>query len=411
MTSMDATPGTDAEALYRDLHAHPELGFQEHRTAAMIAQRMRDLGLAVTEGVGGTGVVAELANGPGRTVWLRADMDALPVLEQTGLEYASTATAPGADGLETPVMHACGHDMHVTWLVAAVDRLVRERSRWTGTVVAIFQPAEELIAGAQAMLDDDLVGRFPKPDVVLGQHVGPLPAGVVSLTAGAAMAGADEVDVVLHGRGGHGSRPEATLDPVLAGAMAVVRLQAIVSREVTPGQLAVVTVGQFHAGTKNNIIPPHARLGLNIRTTSAQTRDRILGSIRRIVEGEAAASGMTEPPEIELTGTAPPTINSPDHIAQLRTAFEQAWGEPSVIDYGTVAGSEDVSLLSTASGAPLVFWITGGADPAAVAAAIAADRFEQDIPTNHSPHFAPVLHPTLEHGTDALVIAARTFLA
>lgn len=397
-------------ALYKDLHAHPELGFVELRTASIVAERMSVLGLDVTEHVGGTGVVAVLANGHGRTVWLRADMDGLPVLEQTGLDYASVAVGTGVDA-GVPLMHACGHDMHVTWLVGAMERLVAERESWSGTVVAIFQPAEELIAGAQAMLDGGLVERFPKPDVVLGQHVGPLPAGVVSLTAGAAMAGADELDIVLHGKGGHGSRPEATIDPILAASATVVALQSIVSREVTPGQLVVVTVGQLHAGTKNNIIPDQARLGLNIRTISAPTRERVLASIHRIVAAEADAAGMTEPPSIEHAGSAPATLNSPPHVAALRAAFGGAWGESQVIDYGTVAGSEDVSLLATASGAPLVFWITGGADPAQFAAAIAADRFEQYIPSNHSPFFAPVLEPTVGHGVDALVVAAQTFLA
>ncbi len=199
--------GSTSTALYRDLHAHPELGFQETRTAGVVAGHLRDLGLDVTEGVGGTGVLGVLANGPGRTVWLRADMDGLPVHEQTGLDYASTATGIGEDGAEVALMHACGHDMHVTWLIGAIERLVSEKAEWSGTVAAIFQPAEELIEGAQAMIDDDLVGRLPAPDIVLGQHVGPLPAGVVSLTAGAAMAGADELEVVLHGKGGHGSRP------------------------------------------------------------------------------------------------------------------------------------------------------------------------------------------------------------
>lgn len=396
--------------LYKDLHAHPELGFAEVRTAGIVADRMRGLGLEVTEGVGGTGVTAVLSNGAGRTVWLRADMDGLPVHEQTGLDYASTDTAIADDGTSVHLMHACGHDMHVAWLVGAMERLVRERAQWSGTVVAVFQPAEELIKGAQAMLDDGLAGRVPAPDIVLGQHVGPLPAGVVSLTAGAAMAGADELDIVLHGKGGHGSRPEASIDPVLAAAATVVGLQSIVSREVTPGELAVVTVGQLHAGTKNNIIPEQAKLGLNIRTISAATRERILASVERIVTAQAQAAGMTEPPTIELTGTAPATINAPEQAAELRFAFEEAWGPERVIDYGTIAGSEDVSLLATASGVPLVFWITGGADPVEFAAAMAAGRFEQDIPSNHSPFFAPVLDPTLDHGVDALVIAARTFL-
>lgn len=397
------------EQLYRDLHAHPELGFQEHRTAAIVADRMRRLGLGVTAGIGGTGVAAVLENGPGPVVWLRADMDALPVLEKTGLDYASTASAVGPDGVGTPLMHACGHDMHVTWLVGAMEHLAAERTTWAGTVVAIFQPAEETIVGAKAMIDDGLLDRVPRPSVVLGQHVAPFPAGVISLTAGAAMAGVDDLTVVLHGRGGHGSRPETTVDPVLAAATTVVRLQSVVSREVTPGKLAVVTVGRLHAGSKSNIIPDDATLDINIRTIDPEIRDRVLGSVRRIVEGEAAASGMTTPPTITVNMSAPATVNSAEHTERLRERFAQEWG-PAIIDYGTVSGSEDVGLLATAAEAPLVFWIIGGSDPATVMAAQAAGRFEQDIPSNHSPFFAPILHPTIERGVEALVLGARTFL-
>lgn len=402
---------TDLDSLYRDLHSHPELPFEEHRTAGIVAERMRELGLEVEEGFGGTGVAAVLRNGDGPTVWLRADMDGLPVEEKTGLDYASTVVFTAVDGTRIPVMHACGHDMHVTWLVGAVDELVASSADWSGTVVALFQPAEELLAGAKAMADDPRFGDLPRPSIVLGQHVGPLPAGVVSLTAGAAMAGVDDLAVVLHGQGGHGSRPETTTDPVLAAAAAVVRLQSVVAREVTPGQLAVVTVGSLHAGTKSNVIPDEARLGINIRTVDPRTRERVLGAVTRIITAEATASGMTEAPTIDVSLSGPPTVNSPEHTATLREAFAAAWGAPAVIDYGTVSGSEDVGLLATAVDAPLVFWITGGADPTAVAAAMAAGRFEQDIPSNHSPYYAPVLHPTIERGVDALVLAARTFLS
>jgi len=401
---------TTLEALYRDLHAHPELAFQEHRTAGIAADRMRALGLEVIEGIAGTGVAAVLSNGPGSTVWLRADMDGLPVEELTGLDYASTSTAVDADGNATPLMHACGHDIHVTWLVGAMEHLVATRDDWSGTVVAIFQPAEESVTGAKAMVADGLVDRVPRPDVVLGQHVGPLPAGVISLTSGTTMAGADEIDVVLHGKGGHGSSPERTIDPVYAAAATVVRLQSIVSRETTPGQLAVVTVGSLHAGTKANIIPSDARLGINVRSLDAPTRERVVGSIERIVRAEAAASGMTVEPDITITASTPATINDAEATEILRARFIEAWSEAAVIDYGTVSGSEDVGVLAAAAGAPLVFWITGGADPSAFAAAAAAGRVEQDIPSNHSPYFAPVIDPTLQRGVDALTIAARTFL-
>lgn len=398
------------EDLYRDLHSHPELSLQEHRTAGIVASRMRELGLAVTEGVGGTGVVAVLENGPGKVVWLRADMDGLPVEEKTGLTYASTVTALAPDGTETAVMHACGHDMHVTWLVGAMEQLVETKGQWAGTVVAVFQPAEETLQGARAMAADDIAGRFPKPGVVMGQHVVPLPAGVVSLTSGSAMAGVDDLAVVLHGKGGHGSRPETTVDPVLAAAFTVVRLQQVVSREVTPGELAVVTVGSLNAGTKSNIIPDEARILINIRTVEQSMRDRVIASVHRIVEGEAAAAGMTVPPTITSVISGPATVNSAPHVETLRAEFAAAWSAASVIDYGTVSGSEDVGLLAAAADAPLVFWIIGGADPAAVATAQAAGRVDQDIPSNHSPYFAPVLHPTIERGIDALVIGARTFL-
>jgi hippurate hydrolase len=399
------------EDFYRDLHSNPELSFHEHRTAGIVADRMRALDLEVTEGIGGTGVVAVLANGPGKVVWLRADMDGLPVEEKTDLDYASTVTTVAADGTELPVMHACGHDMHVAWLVGAMERLVVTRAEWAGTVVAIFQPAEETLEGARAMVADDIVGRYPKPDIVMGQHVGPLPAGVVSLTSGPAMAGVDDLAIVLHGTGGHGSRPETTVDPVLAAASTVVRLQQVVSREVTPGQLAVVTVGSLRAGTKSNIIPDEARLLVNIRTVDPTTRDRVLGAVHRIVRGEAQTAGMTEPPTITEVISAPATVNSAPHVETLRATFAEAWGAPTVIDYGTVSGSEDIGILATAAAAPLVFWITGGADPAAFAAAVASGRMEQDIPSNHSPYYAPVLEPTIAHGVDALVIGARTFLA
>ncbi|UFU08175.1 amidohydrolase [Ruania halotolerans] len=397
------------EDLYKDLHAHPELGFQEHRTAAIASKRMRQLGLTVTEGIGGTGVAAVLENGAGPVVWLRADMDALPVEEKTGLDYASAASAVGPEGFETPLMHACGHDMHVTWLIGAMERLARDRTEWSGTVVAIFQPAEETMTGANAMIADGLLDRVPRPSIVLGQHVAPFPAGVISLTSGAAMAGVDDVTVVLHGQGGHGSRPETTIDPVLAAATTVMRLQSIVSREVTPGKLAVLTVGRLHAGSKSNIIPDDATLDISIRTIDPEIRDRVLGSVRRIVEGESTASGMTTPPTITVNMSAPATVNSDEHTERLRERFTDEWGS-AIIDYGTVSGSEDVGQLAAAADAPLVFWIIGGADPDTVMAARAVGRFEQDIPSNHSPYFAPVLRPTIERGTEALVLGAHTFL-
>jgi amidohydrolase len=400
----------DLVELYQDLHRHPELGFAETRTAHVVATVMRDLGLDVTEGVGGTGVVAVLDNGAKPVVALRADMDALPVREQTGLPYASEALAAGPDGIEVPVMHACGHDMHVAWLVGAIERLVASRDEWSGTVVAYFQPAEELAAGAQAMVDAGLTDRWPRPEVVLGQHLGPLPAGIVSVTTGPAMAGSDSLVVTFHGQGGHGSQPHRTIDPIVAAASAVSQFQSIVSRDLDPAMTAVVTVGTFHAGTKSNVIPADAELGINIRSETEEVRGRILDAIARIANGTAQAAGMQTAPTIEMKERAPATINHAASAERVRTAFRSAFGETSVIDFGAVTGSEDVSLLATANEAPLVFWFTGGADPVAFAKAVAAGTVDTDIPGNHSPFFAPVLHPTVERGVAALVTAAREFL-
>ena len=361
----------------------------------------------MTTGVGGTGVVGVLENGEGPVVALRADMDGLPVEERTGLDYASTVRAEGPDGTEVPVMHACGHDVHVTCLVGAVEDLVARRESWSGTLVAVFQPAEELVAGARAMVDDGLVERFPRPDVVLGQHVAPLPAGLVALRPGAAIAGSDSLTVTFHGRGGHGSRPQTTVDPLLTACHAVVRLQGIVSRESEPGEIVVVSVGAIHAGTADNIVPAEATLSINVRTVSDQSRARVLAAVRRIVEGEAAAAGMTTPPTVVASKAAPATLNDPAATARVRATFVETFGEHAVVDPGTVTGSEDVGAIASAADAPLVFWFLGGADPATYAAAAAAGTLDSDIPSNHSPFFAPVIQPTLDIGVTALSTAAR----
>jgi amidohydrolase len=281
----------DLTVVYRDLHAHPELAFAEHRTAGIVAARLRDLGYQTTTGVGRTGVVGVLANGNGPTVLLRADMDALPVLERTGLDYASTERATGAHGEEVPVMHACGHDAHVTCLLGAAAALAGDKSDWSGTLLLVFQPAEEVGEGAQAMIDDGLFDRFGVPDVVLGQHVAPMPAGLLGVRSGPAFAAADSLRVVLHGQGGHGSRPETAVDPVLMAAATVQRLQGIVARELPATDAAVVTVGALHAGTAPNVIPDEAELLLSVRSFDPAVRGKVLRAIERIVAAEAAASG------------------------------------------------------------------------------------------------------------------------
>lgn len=400
----------DLEALYVDLHQHPELSFQETRTAGIAAGHLRDLGLEVHEGVGVTGVVGILTNGDGPVVWVRADMDALPVGEQTGLAYASTATGIDPAGNTVPVMHACGHDMHVTAMIGAVEKLVAERAEWSGTLVVLIQPAEEYGAGSRAMLDDGLLDIAPKPDIVLGQHVTPLPAGTIGVRPGTQMAASDGLTVTLHGRGGHGSRPHSTIDPIVMAAATVMRLQTIASREVDPRDVAVVTVGSIHARLKNNIIPAEAKLELSLRYPNDEMRDRVLASVERIVRAEAAASGAEREPEIRTDHTLPPTINDADATARVTRALQSVLGEASVVDPGMFTGSEDVSWFARDTGAPLVFWFWGGVDPATFAAAMAGGTLDKDIPTNHSPYFAPVIHPTIEVGVTAMSAAAREFL-
>lgn len=400
----------DLEALYIDLHRHPELSFQETRTAGVIVQHLTELGIEFEEGIGRTGVAAVIRNGDGPVVWLRADMDGLPVEELTGLAYASTVHGTDPSGTQVPVMHACGHDMHVTALLGALERLKATTDEWTGTLVAVFQPAEEYGAGSQAMIADGVLDRFPRPDYVLGQHVTPLPVGTIGVRPGTQMAASDGLTVRLHGRGGHGSRPQATIDPVVMAAATVMRLQTIVSREVDPRDVAVVTVGSIHAGLKNNIIPAEATLELSLRYPDDEARARVLAKVERIVNAEAAASGAETAPTITTDHTLPPTINDPEATERLTAAFGLALGEGTVMDPGMFTGSEDVSWFAREAGVPLVFWFWGGADADAFRAATAAGTVESDIPTNHSPYYAPLLQPTLDNGIANLTVAAREFL-
>ena len=400
------------EDLYRDIHAHPELSLQERRTAGLAAEGLRTAGYEVTEGVGGTGVVGLLANGDGPTVMLRADMDALPIREATGLPYASTVTATDADGNETPVMHACGHDMHVTWLAGATSLLARSRDAWHGTVLAVFQPAEETAQGAQAMIDDGLFDRFPKPDVIFGQHVMPAPAGEIGYRAGTTQAAADSLEVRLFGRGAHGSMPESSVDPVVMAAATVLRLQTIVSRETAARQAAVVTVGALQAGTKDNVIPDDALLKINVRSFDEGVRSHVLDAIMRIVNAEAAASGAPKPPEITTTEHYPLTVNDPDLAQRVADALRGHFGDDRVQELSApVSASEDFGSFGTQWGVPSVFWYVGGTDPVIYHAAERASRVAQDVPTNHNPAFAPIIHPTLETGVEAMVTAAVDALA
>lgn len=399
--------------VYRDLHRHPELSFQEHRTAGIVADRLTALGYTVTTGVGQTGVVGVLDRGAGATVMLRADMDALPVLEATGLPYASTVTATNANGLEVPVMHACGHDVHTTALLGAAEELAGDPS-WAGKLILVFQPSEEIGKGAIAMIEDGLISRFGTPDVVLGQHVAPLPAGVIGLREGAAFAASDGLRITLHGRGGHGSRPETTVDTVVLAASVVMRLQTIVSREVAGTETAVVTVGMLRAGDAANIIPDSAVLELSIRTFDPDVRTRVLDAVTRIVNGEAETAGAPRKPEIEFIHSFPSVVNDAPAGDRVSAEFARVLPQVRVVDPGVVTGSEDVGMLAEAAGAPCVYWLLGGADPAKFAQAKTIDDLTKvvaSLPSNHSPKFAPVIEPTLEIGINALATAARTWLA
>lgn len=398
------------EELYRDLHQHPELSHQEHRTAAAVADRLQQTGFEVTTGVGGTGVVGILRNGEGATVLLRADMDALPVLEDTGLPYASTATGrPLGSDRPVPVAHACGHDMHTTCLLGAARLLALAQKNWAGTLIALFQPAEETANGAQGMVADGLAELVGPVDVALGQHVVPLPAGTLAAKPGPFFSAADCIRVTVYGRGGHASMPQACVDPVVLAASIVLRLQTIVSREVEPGEPAVLTVGSVTAGTKANIIADRAELQINIRTYSEATRSTILAAIRRIVTAECAASNSPREPEFEMFDQAPLTVNDPEVTATVTEAFTEVLGADRVIEPPRILGSEDFSDIANGVGAPYTFWLFGGADPTLFSGA--EGSIPSDLPVNHSPHYAPVIQPTLDTGTAALVAAALCWLA
>ncbi|MEV5486569.1 amidohydrolase [Streptomyces bobili] len=393
--------GADLEDFYRDLHRHPELSFREHRTAARLAGRLRAAGFAVTEGVARTGVVGVLANGDGPVVWLRGDMDALPVREATGLGYASTV-----DG----VMHACGHDLHITWLAGAAEALAAARETWCGTLVVVGQPAEEAEGGAAAMVADGVHERFPRPDVLLGQHVTPGLAGFYPHTPGLTLSASDDLEIVVHGVGGHGSRPESTVDPVVTAAYVVTRLQGVVSREVAANESAVVTVGRFHAGTTPNIIPAEARLSLNVRTQDTRVRERVLAAIRRIVEGECAAAGCPVPPEVTLNLGYPVTVNDAALDEEIAAVHRELFGADRVFDFGRAMGSEDFSLLAP-DGVPYDYWYVTST-PAGVWEAAPGEELAQKIdavPGNHSPLFAPDLSVVVP-GVRTLVSAALSRL-
>jgi amidohydrolase len=400
----------DLERVYTDMHAHPELSMQETRTAGVAADRLRAAGFEVTSAIGRTGVVGVLRNGEGPTIMLRADMDALPVREETGLPYASTETATDNTGTSVPVMHACGHDMHVTWLIGAATALAQTRDTWKGTLMPVFQPAEETGAGAQAMIDDGLMTRFPKPDVVLGQHVMVGPAGMIGGRAGVITSAADSLQIRMFGRGAHGSMPQAAIDPVVMAAATVLRLQTIVSRELAATDAAVVTIGSLQAGTKENVIPDEAVIKLNVRTFDEGVRARVLTAITRIVNAEADASGAPRRPEITPIDRYSLVTNDPDATRRVLDAFRSHFPADRIRETDPTSASEDFGTFGVQWQAPSVFWFIGGTDPDVYARAKASGRVGE-LPTNHNPRFAPVLHPTLETGVASLIVASRAWLA
>ncbi|KAJ8116071.1 hypothetical protein OPT61_g2427 [Boeremia exigua] len=377
------------EAFYKDLHQNPELSLQEHKTAAKIVAFLQDLcsDLEIKTGIGGNGLIAILRNGAGKTVLLRADMDALPLLEKTSLEYASQEKAVDSEGKTVPVMHACGHDFHVTCLLGAADVIISHRQTWSGTVVFLFQPAEEGYDGAKSMVNDGLYSRHecPIPDLVLGQHVGAIRAGVVSLKKGPLLAASDVWKVTIHGIGGHGSSPQNCIDPIVVAAHIVVRLQTIVSREVPPSELAVVSVCSLHAGSAQNIISDTAEFLLNIRSTSLEWRTRILTSAERIIRAECSAGKCNCPrdPTIELTHSVPLVLNDAAVTQPIADSFVSYFGHNFLNDLPVITGSEDFSNLARAINAPYCFWFFGGHEP------LEFDEHHKqgtltELPVNHS---------------------------
>ncbi|KAL8792443.1 MAG: hypothetical protein Q9195_004976 [Heterodermia aff. obscurata] len=396
------------EKSYYDLHRNPELSGQEHDTAIVAANHLKGLGLKVLTGIGGHGLVGILVNGKGRTIMLRSELDALPLLEQTGLPYKSTKSMKDDAGKTKPVMHACGHDLHIACLMACSTLLHSAKACWKGTAIFLFQPGEETAAGAQAMVDAGLYDLVPKPDVLLAQHVVPRRAGKVSISPGPVLPAADSISIRIFGRGGHGGSPQNCVDPVMLAGYIIVRLQSIVSRETPPAETVVISCGSIHGGDAPNVIPDYVDLDLNIRTRTLAVRKQVLASIRRIVEGECETSRAPQKPTFKGLSRFPPTSNDKDLTEALSTSFRNYFGD-EFGEHSSGTASEDVSNLATPLGIPYAYWTLGCIDPAKWDTAKERNQLEL-IPGNHSPFFAPVVEPTLRTGTKAFALAALTFL-
>jgi amidohydrolase len=396
----------DAHALYLDLHEHPELSNHETQTAEKLAAHLRSA-YDVTEHVGGTGVVAILKNGSGPTIMLRTELDALPVEEKTGLPYASKVHMKDDAGRDVPVMHACGHDLHMAAILGTAEIMAHSKNTWHGTLMLVGQPAEEGFGGAKVMINDGLFTRFPKPDVAVALHVGnTFPAGIVGVTPGVYNTNADSIRITIYGKGGHGASPNTTIDPIVIAARTILSLQSIVSREVKPGEMAIVTVGYIRAGTKNNIIPDQAEMGLTVRTYKQDVRKQILAAITRITKGEAAAAGAPREPLIDRYQGDDSVYNDPALAQRLRAPLEAALGKDNVVIAEPITTSEDFSYY-VEEGVPGFYFSLGGADPGKFAEAKAAGN---PLPSNHSPLFAPDLGPALHTGIAAEVAVLRNLL-
>lgn len=388
------------EALYKHFHQNPELSLQEYKTAERIESELKAYGLSDITRIGETGLVAVISNGEGPVVAMRADIDGLPMAEESGKDYAATGVMQldMLTGVETPVAHTCGHDVHIVSLLGAVQALTTHLDDWSGTFLAVFQPAEENAAGARAMVEEGIVDKLPTPDVYLGQHVlGSLPGGAVGTRPGAVLSAAASIEITLHGKGSHGSMPDLGVDPIVLGSAIVTRLQSIVAREVSPQETAVVTVGSFHAGTKSNIIPDTAVLQLNTRAYSSEVAAHLHEAIERIVRAECTAARSPREPEFRYYDRYPLTDNNEEVTAQVRGAFDQYFGEDST-DLGRISASEDFSIIPDAFGTPYTYWGLGGFAEHATA------------PGNHSPQFAPDIQPTLDRGIEAIIVATSPWL-
>ena len=402
------------ERLYKHFHQNPELSNQEKETSAAIIDQLSHLqSFDIKSSIGGYGIAAVFQNGSGPNVLLRADFDALPVREDTGLDYASTKVMKNAEGKEVSVAHACGHDIHTTALIGAAQLLSAAHDSWSGTLILVFQPAEEAGTGAQAMVDDGLYKKhgIPIPDVVLAGHVLPMRAGTIGTRPGLIANSADSMHVTLYGRGAHASMPDRSVDPIVIAAGLITKLQTIVSREMDPHDTNVVTVASIHAGDSDNVISDEAMLALDVRNASAKSRDHVLASIKRIVHHESAGGRAVKEPKIEFTRQYPVTNNDAGATAKVSESFAAHFGQSFDPNGPPCGASEDFSNLATAVDKPYCFWTYGGADPELYDKAEQNGSLSEDIPANHSAKFAPVIMPTLQIGLDAYAAAALAWLA